>query len=200
MPDQNDIIFTQYTIDFRALIEAVLRFFGQNTVTLDAILAFMQTLWGIFVVLSLLTALTLFFGFIYASIRYGQLADAEMEDLKEQEKLYQQLFGQVNEHSQLADIDAHMATDNPNDWKLAIIEADIVLDKILNQAGYVGASIGEKLKTVSPHSMKTLDDAWEAHKVRNRIAHDGSDFVLTKKIAQQTITQYKRVFAEFNIS
>ena len=43
----------------------------------------------------------------------------------------------------------------------------------------------------------TLEDAWNAHKVRNAIAHQGSDFVLTKRVADATITQYRHVFEEF---
>ena len=42
----------------------------------------------------------------------------------------------------------------------------------------------------------TLDDAWQAHKVRNQIAHAGADFVLTQKITRETIMMYKRVFEE----
>jgi len=55
------------------------------------------------------------------------------------------------------------------------------------------------LKSVSASQMTTLNDAWEAHKIRNRIAHDGADFVLTKRVAQETITQYRRVFDEFGL-
>jgi len=42
-----------------------------------------------------------------------------------------------------------------------------------------------------------LEDAWDAHKVRNRIAHEGSDFLLTEHLARKTIGQFKNVFTEF---
>ena len=93
----------------------------------------------------------------------------------------------------------HSGTNNPNDWKLAIIEADIMLGELLDAMGLGGTTIGEKLKSASPNSFKTLDQAWRAHRVRNEIAHAGSDFVLTKKAAQDTITQYKMVFEEFEL-
>ena len=48
--------------------------------------------------------------------------------------------------------------------------------------------------------METLNDAWEAHKVRNRIAHDGADFVLTKRMVDETINRYLRVFEELGVS
>ena len=74
-----------------------------------------------------------------------------------------------------------------------------MLQDVLDSAGYPGESIGEKLKNASPQSFRTIDMAWRAHKVRNQVAHSGSDFVLTKNLAQETITQYKMVFEEFEI-
>ena len=91
----------------------------------------------------------------------------------------------------------HISTGNLNDWKQAIIDADIILDDILTKMGYQGESVGEKLKRVDPGDMKTLRDAWDAHMVRNRIAHDGSAFALNQVEAQRTINQYKKVFEEF---
>jgi hypothetical protein len=85
---------------------------------------------------------------------------------------------------------------NANDWKQAIIEADIILDDMLKKMGYQGKSIGERLKTVNPADFMTLDDAWEAHKFRNRIAH-GSSYVLTKDEAERIIGLYEKVFSEF---
>ena len=89
------------------------------------------------------------------------------------------------------------ASPHPSDWRRAIIEADIMLDDLLSKMGYRGESVGEKLKRVEPGDMKTLNDAWEAHKVRNRIAHDGSTFVLSEHDAKQTIQSYRKVFEEF---
>jgi hypothetical protein len=34
--------------------------------------------------------------------------------------------------------------------------------------------------------------------VRNKIAHEGSDFVLSKQEAERTIGLYEEVFSEFN--
>ncbi len=74
-----------------------------------------------------------------------------------------------------------------------------MLDETLKNAGYVGQNLGEKLKGANAESFTTLQDAWEAHKVRNEIAHVGSDFILTQKSAQETITRYARVFKEFGV-
>ncbi len=94
-------------------------------------------------------------------------------------------------------VQSHVSSENPNDWRQAIMEADIMLEDVLTTLGYQGEGIGEKLKRVEKGDMHTLQDAWEAHLVRNKIAHEGSDFALTKYEAQQVVAQYKRVFEEF---
>lgn len=91
----------------------------------------------------------------------------------------------------------HMDSANPNDWKQAVIEADIMLDEMLTAMGYRGESVGEKLKRVVRGDFRTLDDAWEAHKIRNQIAHEGSGFALDEHEAKRVFGLYRKVFEEF---
>ncbi len=91
----------------------------------------------------------------------------------------------------------HIESGNPNDWRLAIIEADIMLEEMLEKMGYHGNGIGEMLKSVEESDFHTLNDAWEAHKVRNNIAHQGSDYALSSTEAKRAIGMYQRVFEEF---
>ncbi len=91
----------------------------------------------------------------------------------------------------------HMSSTNENDWRLAIIEADIMLADLLGTMSLMGDSIGEKLKSVDKADFRTLNLAWEAHKVRNEIAHSGSDFHVTEREARRVISLYEEVFKEF---
>ena len=91
----------------------------------------------------------------------------------------------------------HANAENPAEWKLAILEADNMLDQILESEGYRGDSLGEKLKSMDPTDILSYSDAWEAHKIRNQIAHEGAvsmDF--SKKIARDAIGKYEKVFKE----
>lgn len=88
---------------------------------------------------------------------------------------------------------------NPSDWRLAIIEADVMLDELLIANGYDGEGVGERLKQVEPSDMLTLDAAWEAHKVRNRIAHSGADFELNEREAKRVVALFESVFKEYEI-
>lgn len=90
-----------------------------------------------------------------------------------------------------------LASHSEGDWRLAIIEADIILDDMLSRMGYHGEGIGEKLKQVEKSDFATLDEAWEAHKVRNRIAHDGASYKMPHHDAERVIGLYKKVFEEF---
>jgi hypothetical protein len=92
----------------------------------------------------------------------------------------------------------HLNSTNPNDWKFAILEAEIILDELLDVMGYRGETMSDKLKKIEPSDFSTLDLAWEAHKVRNTIAHEGSDYVMTEREARRVIGLYQSVFEEFN--
>lgn len=98
---------------------------------------------------------------------------------------------------QWSNIEKYMNSHNPSDWRLAILEADILLYDMLEQIGFQGDTIGDKLKSIEPASFNTLDDAWRAHKVRNMIAHEGSNYELNYAEARKAINSYKKVFDEF---
>ena len=84
---------------------------------------------------------------------------------------------------------------NPSDRKIAIIEADAILDDMVSKMGHDGDTLGEKLKKIENSDFLTLEEAWEAHKFRNTIAHSG--VAVTERDAQRIMLLYERVFREF---
>jgi hypothetical protein len=98
-------------------------------------------------------------------------------------------------HSRWEKITVLIRSANPSDWKLAIIEADTMLDAFLTQLGYPGSSLGEKLKMCTKPNFPTVDDAWTAHKVRNQIAHN-SEYALSQRQALYVYYLYERIFRE----
>ncbi|MFH1473088.1 MAG: hypothetical protein ABIF06_01585 [bacterium] len=88
---------------------------------------------------------------------------------------------------------------NESDWRLAIIEADGMLDELLRSAGYHGESTGEMLKAVEKSDFLAIESAWEGHKMRNKIAHSAGSFQLNEREAKQTIAHFEAVFKEFEI-
>ncbi|MEY2641073.1 MAG: hypothetical protein RL150_466 [Candidatus Parcubacteria bacterium] len=90
-----------------------------------------------------------------------------------------------------------MNSTTASDWRQAVIEADIILDEMLTRMGYEGTSIGDRLKQIEQSDFITLNKAWEAHKVRNHLAHRGGDYVFPKNEAERVVGLYRQVFQEF---
>jgi len=87
-------------------------------------------------------------------------------------------------------------SENSADWKMAIIEADALMDEIFQNIGYKGEDLGERLKSVEPSDFDNLQNIWEAHKIRNRIVHEGDKFELKKEQAKDTLEKYKKALKE----
>ncbi len=90
-------------------------------------------------------------------------------------------------------------SDNEQQWRLAILEADIMLNELLDMQGYKGETMGDKMRGVERGDFNTIDIAWEAHRVRNRIAHEGQAHILTDREVRRVIGLYERVFREFHL-
>lgn len=86
---------------------------------------------------------------------------------------------------------------NPEGWRLAILEADIMLNELLDLQGYKGETMADKMKQVDRASFNSIEDAWEGHKIRNRIAHEGTAANLSHREVRRVIALYERVFKEF---
>lgn len=93
-------------------------------------------------------------------------------------------------------VESSMTSLNPSDWKIAILEADNILDEIVERMGYVGDTLGERMKTIEASDFPYLEDAWTAHKTRNSIAHKGTDYELSRSEAERIINMYHRIFKE----
>ena len=96
-------------------------------------------------------------------------------------------------------VESLMESERQADWREAIMESDIMLDDMLTRQGYKAEGVGEKLKLIEPSDFDSLQDAWEAHKVRNQIAHQGSAFDFSETLARRTIARYEKVFREFEM-
>lgn len=93
-------------------------------------------------------------------------------------------------------VEEHLSSDNPSDWRLAILEADILLEEMLEKKGYIGDTLGEKLKNADKGNFASLDKAWEAHKIRNQIAHEGASFVVGEREAKRVVGLFREVLDE----
>jgi hypothetical protein len=100
---------------------------------------------------------------------------------------------EMKDHPKFAVIQGYMSSQSEALWRIGIMEADNVLLEVLAEKGYQGDGVGEKLKSAS---FKTIDLAWDAHKIRNRIAHEGSDFELTEREAKRAFMLFESVLRD----
>ena len=152
--------------------------------------------WIVITIFSYLYSLAVVALLVYLSIRQHQI---EEEDADKYDYLPKEEAEDTTEHSRWKHINELIESATPSDWRQAIIEADIMLDDVLGSYGYPGDTVGEKLKAGDPERFRTLQDAWDAHKVRNEIAHSGSAYPLSEQIAHRTIAKYRNVFLEFQV-
>lgn len=79
-----------------------------------------------------------------------------------------------------------------SEWRLAIIEADSLLDHLLKARRFAGNTLGERLKVAS-YKHKAIRAAWEPHKVRNAIVHEPNT-TLTQNEAERLWKIYKAAY------
>ncbi|OHA08148.1 MAG: hypothetical protein A3B37_03775 [Candidatus Sungbacteria bacterium RIFCSPLOWO2_01_FULL_59_16] len=83
-----------------------------------------------------------------------------------------------------------MEAANPSDWNLAVIRADSLFDGVLKDMGLSGETMGDRLKQLDLSKLASLNEVWEAHKIRNRIAH-ATDRALTHDEAARAVGSFE---------
>lgn len=83
---------------------------------------------------------------------------------------------------------------DPNAWRIAILDADAMLEELITSMGFVGDTFGEKLKQMSDARVPWIDAAWEVHLLRNKLAHEGSRYPLTDREAYRAFKIYENIF------
>lgn len=96
------------------------------------------------------------------------------------------------------EIKRHIDSPKEGEWKFAVIEADALTNDALKRGGFVGETMGERLTSIQPGQIQNLDALWEAHKIRNRLAHD-SGYFLRYAEAKRAINQFEKVLKELAV-
>ena len=155
---------------------------------------FVETVATIGMVLSVVLLVLL----VYVRIRLIQVEHHGFLIMEERERAKRQEEERTVKNSRWEMVSGLSSSQSESDWRRAILEADIMLASLLSERGYPGETLGEQLKQANPLQFTTLDLAWEAHRMRNAIAHLGDAFPLTQRDVTTTINQYQRVFEEFD--
>lgn len=164
---------------------------------LSSLQLFIQNVWGSWTHIALFLTLLFLAMCVYAIMRIHKIRT------EQQEHLAHLTFAAQSNEPDAADvrwarIEALIDSPNENDWRQAIMEADIILDEMITAMGYQGEALGDKMKGIEKSDFTTLDQAWEAHKMRNRIAHEGLNVDISHREARRIIGLFEEVFKEFH--
>ena len=81
--------------------------------------------------------------------------------------------------------------------KMAVIEADKLLDNVLKSMMIPGETLGERLK-MAAYKYPKIRDIWSAHKLRNQLVHESS-FELSGREASRAIHDYEKCLKMLNV-
>lgn len=81
--------------------------------------------------------------------------------------------------------------------KLALMEADTLLDSALKSMSMPGMTLGERLK-VAGYKYPALKNVWWAHKLRNQLVHEAS-FQLGTRQAKQALDEFEKALKTLNV-
>lgn len=107
-------------------------------------------------------------------------------------------FGAKETFKQWGKAEKRLETGKRDEYKLAVIEADSLLDSTLQKMGYQGETMGDRLKQLSSVILPNLDQVWEAHKIRNNIVHD-PDYKLSLDEAKRVLGIYESALRDLEV-
>ncbi len=104
-------------------------------------------------------------------------------------------FGVRKIEKQWNKIMTRLETGIESEFKLAVIEADSMLDDILRRMGFAGETLGERLEKLTAATLPNIEQIKEAHKIRNNIIHD-PDYRLPLDEARRVMGIYEQAFRD----
>lgn len=94
-------------------------------------------------------------------------------------------------------IKTRLETEMESENKLAIIEADKMMDDILSQMGFKGRDLSEKLEKLTGESLPNIEEVKKVHKIRNDIIHDPT-YKLSVEETKKALLVYEKALTDLH--
>ncbi len=88
-----------------------------------------------------------------------------------------------------------IVSDTSEARKTAIIEADAVADEVLKRLGLEGEHMADRMESLAPDELRTLDRIWRAHRIKNDLVNTPG-FDVSVEVARRTIEDYEAFLKE----
>jgi len=95
-------------------------------------------------------------------------------------------------------IKSRLRIDSEAENKLAIIEADLILNSALEKIGFADKTFEERIKRLTSDLLPNTDQVLEAHKIYNNIVYD-PDYKLDSNEAKNIISIYEKALIDLQI-
>ena len=95
-------------------------------------------------------------------------------------------------------IQQRLQSGDETEYKLAVIEANSMLEETLKRLGILGKTFKERLSNITPTIIPNLNDVIKAHQTRDSIVHD-PNFRLSLIDAQKTLDIFEEAFRSLDL-
>ena len=184
MPMITDPVSLPKTVDFL------------QTYTAPGIYDKLYEYWTDWVIIAIILCLIFATSIIYTLMRIVQIRRAEYRHFEAMQHTVA-AHDIPRTHLRWQRIEEQAHGESEQAWRLAILEADIMLNELLDVQGYRGETMSDKLRGVEKSKFNSIDLAWEAHRMRNRVAHEGAAHQLSGRETLRIVGLYEKVFREF---
>ena len=104
-------------------------------------------------------------------------------------------FNKLEYQTDFLAIENSLTRENRQSYNMSVVEGDKLLDKALIEMGLSGRTMGERLKKCGKEKFSQTNAVWNAHKLRNQIAHEPG-FKLEYHQAKHALAIYKQALRD----
>ncbi len=157
--------------------------------------------WSIAGIVSALLSITLLSIIIFCIIRMIEIQVYDKEEIEHEihSALLKQKERDRSSNPRWEYVQTLVESPNESDWRVAIMEADSLLEESLQEKGISGNTVSELLEGAKESGYGSIQDAWDGHLIRNKIAHDGSDYPVSQVECRRVVKMYQNFFEELKI-
>ncbi len=189
-------LFTPKYLNIEYLFNKILEYVGP---VVDFITN--PNMWSTLGIISIMLSIIFLFIIIFSLVRMIEIQIHEKEEIEHEihEAYLKQKEIERTLNPRWHYIQTLIESPNESDWRVAIIEADKMLEEILKDRGLSGNTVSELLESAKESGYMSIQDAWSAHLKRNQIAHEGSDFQLSQIEGRKIIKMFQNFFEELRV-
>lgn len=91
-------------------------------------------------------------------------------------------------------VEQSLVRENESSYHLSVLNGDKLVDQALLDRGFKGQTMGDRLKSAK-EKLTRRNDIWDAHKLRNRIAHE-PDVKVSYEDARKALGGFKQALKD----